>query len=136
MSDNNENDKYLIEAQGLSTEALVEQEKRLAAIKVEVAWRKRNQARIDAGIVARAEAKDDTTKDWIEGLRKEVIGELRKAESLKRIVGESAPKKVVEATDSKADQRPVQAAPQVPQGGQQDTAPQAGVTPQNMGGRP
>ena len=93
---------------------------------------KRDGWRLRAGIVARAEAKDEGSKRWMEELRKEVIGELRRAESVKKIVPESAPKKAAEPADSKADQRPIQAAAQAPQGGQQ----QAGITPQNMAGRP
>lgn len=124
--------KYTNEVQGLSAEALAEQAERVEAIKAETAWRKKNQAKIDAGIVARAEAKDEGSKRWMEELRKEVIGELRRAESVKKIVPESAPKKAAEPADSKADQRPIQAAAQAPQGGQQ----QAGITPQNMAGRP
>lgn len=130
------NEQYEIEAQALSAEALAEQEKRFAAIKAEASWRKRHQAKIDAGIVALAEAKDPSTKQWIEGLRREVIGKLRKAESAKDRPAESAPRQAAEQVDSKPDQRPVQAAPQPPHGGQPGTAQAAGNMQQNTAGRP
>ena len=126
------NNQYEIEAQGLSSEALAEQKKRLAAIKAEAAWRKRHQAKIDAGIVARAEAEDHNSKQWIERLRKVTIEELRKAEADKKNAPGSAPKKAAEPADSKADSRPVQPAAQAPQG----AAQAATITPQHMGGRP
>lgn len=128
--------KYAAEVQGLSAEDLAAQAERVEAIKAETAWRKKNQAKIDAGIVARAEAKDEGSKRWMEELRKEIIGELRRAESAKKSAPESAPKKARETADSKADQRPVQPAAQAPQGGQQGAPQAAGITPQHMGGRP
>ncbi|MDO5500184.1 MAG: hypothetical protein Q4F67_10965 [Propionibacteriaceae bacterium] len=128
--------KYANEVQGLSAEALAEQAERVEAIKAETAWRKKNQAKIDAGIVARAEAKDEGSKRWMEELRKEIIGELRRAESLRKTVAESAPKKTAEQADFKPDSRPVPPAAQAQQGGPQGTSQQAGISPQNIGGRP
>ena len=124
--------KYTNEVQGLSAEDLAAQAERVEAIKAETAWRKKNQPKIDAGIIARAEAKAEGSKRWMEELRTEVIGELRRAESVKKIVPESAPKKAVEEADSWPDQRPAQP----PQSGQQGAAQTAGISPQNVGGRP
>jgi hypothetical protein len=135
------NDKqYEKEAQNLSSEALAKQVKLLEAIKAEAAWRKRNVAKIDAGIVALAEAKDDGSRAWIEDLRQQVIGRLRAEESVKkqpdseaRKQGDSIPEKGAADPSVAPESRPVQTA---------GTARQAvpvgapGITPPSATGDP
>ncbi len=126
------------EAGAMSLAELDREAKRLKAVTDEVAWRKRNVARINAGIVERAESKDEATKKWVEELRREAIAELRKTEA------DEATKKGKKTADSapgstptkpsgdvlqKAPQGAVQGVARVPQ----NTVPQPVAGPANGG---